>query len=134
MTDAEQIKGTIRKLREQAEDGHAESMFLLAVAHAQGKGVERNDTAAARWFLQAARKGHLRATTSIGYLYATGRGVKHDLVLGFIFLSRAARGGPARGRPADQGPQGDEPGPAQGGRATRPGGLLMPPGQASVRH
>jgi len=93
MTDADQIKGTIRKLREQAEDGHAESMFLLAVAHAQGKGVERNDTAAARWFLQAARKGHLRAKTSIGYLYATGRGVKHDLVLGFIFLSRAAREG-----------------------------------------
>ena len=75
MTDADQLRETIRSLREKAEDGHAESMFLLAVAYAQGKGVERNDTAAARWFLQAARKGHTRAKTSIGNLYATGRGV-----------------------------------------------------------
>ena len=93
MTEADQLRETIRSLREKAEDGHAESMFLLAVAYAQGKGVERNDTAAARWFLQAARKGHMRAQTSIGYLYATGRGVKHDLVLGSVFLSRAARDG-----------------------------------------
>lgn len=85
----------INHLRLGAEDGNAESMFLLAVAHAQGKGVERSDTAAARWFHQAARKGHLRAKTSMGYLYSTGRGVRQDMVLAYLFFTQAvARGDP----------------------------------------
>jgi TPR repeat protein len=91
MWDGELAEDSIRHIRFKAEDGHAESMFLLGIAYAQGRGVERNDTAAARWFHQASRKGHVRARTSMGYLYATGRGVRHDLVLGYIFLAQASK-------------------------------------------
>lgn len=87
------MRDSIRHLRFKAEDGDPESMFLLGIAYAQGRGVERNDTAAARWFHQAARKGHVRAKTSMGYLYATGRGVRHDHVLGYVFLAQAVRQG-----------------------------------------
>ena len=83
----------VETLRLAAEDGHAESMFLLGVAYAQGQGVERNDVAAARWFHQAARKGHLRAKTSMGYLYSTGRGVRQDAVLAYLFFVQAAAKG-----------------------------------------
>jgi TPR repeat protein len=93
MWDADQADDAIRHIRFKAEDGNADSMFLLGIAYAQGKGVERNDTAAARWFHQASRKGHLRARTSMGYLYASGRGVRHDLVLGYIFLAQARKMG-----------------------------------------
>jgi uncharacterized protein len=89
----QQLDDTIKRLRFKAEDGEAESMFLLGIAYAQGKGVERNDTAAARWFHQAARRGHVRAKASMGYLYATGRGVRHDVVLGYVFLAQAIRQG-----------------------------------------
>lgn len=84
---------TLETLRSAAEGGHAESMFLLGVAYAQGKGVERNDTAAARWFHQAARRAHPRARTSIGYLYSIGRGVPKDEVLAYIFMAQAVRDG-----------------------------------------
>jgi len=84
---------TLESLRSAAEAGHAESMFLLGVAYAQGKGIERNDSAAARWFHQAARRAHPRARTSIGYLYSIGRGVPKDEVLAYIFMAQAVRDG-----------------------------------------
>ena len=93
MDNGDDLKETVKGLRSKAEDGHAESMFLLGVAYAQGRGVEQNETAAARWFHQAARKGHVRAKTSMGYLYATGRGVRLDLTLGYVFLAQGVRHG-----------------------------------------
>jgi uncharacterized protein len=91
VSDADQLTDTIKHLRLRAEDGNAEAMFLLGVAYAQGRGVDRNDTAAARWFHQATRKGHVRAKASMGYVYATGRGVRRDPVLGYIFLTQAVQ-------------------------------------------
>lgn len=85
----EDLERDFANLRFAAEDGHAESMFLLGVAYAQGRGVEKNDSAAARWFHQAARRGHARARTSMGYLYSIGRGVRHDLILAYLFISQA---------------------------------------------
>ncbi len=83
----------IEALRFAAEDGHAESMFLLGVAYAQGKGVEQSDTVAARWFHQAARKGHSRARTSLGYLHSVGRGVRFNPILAYVLLSQASAEG-----------------------------------------
>ena len=35
----------------------------------------------------------MRAKTRMGYLYATGRGVRHDVTLGYVFLAQAVRQG-----------------------------------------
>ncbi len=88
----------IEALKFAAEDGHLESMFLLAVAYAQGKGVPQSDATAARWFHQAARKGHTRARTSLAYLHAVGRGVRRDPILAYVLLSQAMREGDALAR------------------------------------
>jgi TPR repeat protein len=80
----------VGRLRAAADDSQPEAMFLLGIAYAEGREVERDDVMAARWFHKAARKGHVRATASMGYLYATGRGVRHEPVLGYVFLARAA--------------------------------------------
>jgi len=93
MTAPSETPDQIAQIRLAAEDGEPESMFLLGVAYAQGKGIERNDTLAARWFHEAARKGHARARTSMGYLYSKGQGVRHDPILAYHFLTQATEMG-----------------------------------------
>ena len=85
--------GRIEALKFAAEDGHPESMYLLGVAYAQGRGVPQSDAMAARWFHQAARKGYPRARTSLGYLHSVGRGVRRDLVLAYVLLCQATEEG-----------------------------------------
>ena len=90
MTAEDALRRRIEALKLAAEDGHAESMFLLAIAYAQGKGVPKDDVLAARWFHQAARRGHPRARTSLAYMHFTGRGVRKDPVLAYVMCSQAA--------------------------------------------
>ncbi len=89
----DEARGKLDSLRMNAEDGDPEAMFLLGIAYAEGRGVEKNDMAAARWFHQASRNGHQRAKTSMGYLYSIGRGVRRDPVLGYVLLSQVAESG-----------------------------------------
>ncbi|MEO1019963.1 MAG: tetratricopeptide repeat protein [Pseudomonadota bacterium] len=89
----DEARAKLDDLRIKAEDGDPEAMFLLGIAYAEGRGVDRNDTAAARWFHQASRKGHSRAKTSMGYLYSIGRGVRQDSILGYVLLSQVAETG-----------------------------------------
>jgi len=86
-------QGLIDRLRFAAEDGHAESMYLLGLAAAQGKGVPRDDIEAARWFHLAARKGHAKARCGLGFLYAKGRGVRYDPIQAYVEFKLAAAGG-----------------------------------------
>ncbi len=87
------LEKRIKSLRIAAEDGDAESLYLLGVAYAQGKGVTRCDSTASRMFLKASRAGHVRAGTSLGYMHSKGRGARHDLVLAYIFLRHGADNG-----------------------------------------
>ena len=93
MSREDELKRRIEALRFAAEDGHVDSMFLLGVAYAQGKGVPKDDVLAARWFQQAARKGHARARSSLAYMHMTGRGVRKDPVTAYVLLAQAARDG-----------------------------------------
>jgi TPR repeat protein len=45
-----------------------------------GDGVEKDETAAARLFLKAARSGNPLAANRLARLYASGRGVNKDMV------------------------------------------------------
>lgn len=83
----------IARLRHGADDGHLESMYLLGVCLAQGKYVDQDDREAAKWFHAASKKGYAKAKTSLGYLYAVGRGVRKDFVLAYVFLSQSSRSG-----------------------------------------
>lgn len=80
-------------LREAADNGNAEAMFLLAVCCAQGKKTEQNYREAARWFHAAAKKGHARAMTSLAFLYSRGRGVQFDQRIAFRFFTQAQERG-----------------------------------------
>ena len=85
----EHLSGDIEFLREAADNGNTEAMYLLGICLAQGCKVEQDDNEAAKWFHKAAKKGHERAITSMGYLYSRGRGVRKDQYLAFSFLTQA---------------------------------------------
>ncbi len=85
------------RLRQAAEAGDAEAMYLLGVAHAQGRLVARDEAQAARWFAKAAQRDHLRAKVSLGYCCAAGRGVPRDLEKAYILLREAADAGDRQG-------------------------------------
>lgn len=85
--------GLMDRLRFAAEDGHAESMYLLGLAAAQGKGAPQDDIEAARWFHSAAKKGHAKARCALGFLHAKGRGVRYDPIQAYVEFKLAAAAG-----------------------------------------
>ncbi len=90
---APDLAARLERLEQAAGEGKAEAMYQLGAAHAQGRGVAKNLTEAARWFHEASKRGHAKAKSSIAYLYATGRGVRYDPRIAFIFFSEAVAAG-----------------------------------------
>ena len=68
-------------------------MARLGDIHHNALGVERDPDAAARWWGEAARRGHAEAQAMLGAAYLAGRGVPRDLVAALHWLLRAEAGG-----------------------------------------
>jgi hypothetical protein len=61
-----------------AEAGQAEAQFDLGVLYAQGLGVQRDMTAAERWYRKSAEQGNAEAEFALGQMYSRGWGVPRD--------------------------------------------------------
>jgi len=68
----------------------AESQFALGLMYVDGKGVDKDPTTAAQWFLKAARQNHIEAQYRLGEMYQNGIGVKPDTSEAKLWLSKAA--------------------------------------------
>lgn len=68
----------LESLTEAAEEGHAESQFVLAQRYHEGDGVEADPEAAFRWYSESADQGFPPAVMFVGYCYANGLGVDED--------------------------------------------------------
>lgn len=79
--------------REAAAQGLAKAQRAVALMYGEGRGVARNDTAAARWCELAARQGHREAQYDLGVAYDMGKGVERDLSKAIEWWTRAARQG-----------------------------------------
>ena len=64
--------------REAAEQGVAEAQFDLGWMYAQGRGVIRDDAAAAKWYRKAADQRFSHAQYGLAVMYYEGRGVKQN--------------------------------------------------------
>ncbi len=96
---SDQLSRDIDFLQRAADNGNAEAMFLLGVCYAQGDRLEQNFRAAAKWFHEASRKGHPAATTSLGFLYSRGRGVRLDQKLAYKLIAEGqSLGDPTAGQ------------------------------------
>ncbi|HLK65628.1 MAG TPA: tetratricopeptide repeat protein [Bryobacteraceae bacterium] len=61
-----------------ADAGQAEAQFDLGVLYAQGLGVQRDLTAAERWYRKAAEQGNAEAEFALGQMYSRGWGIPRD--------------------------------------------------------
>ena len=84
---------TIQDIKDLAEQGDAESQYLLAYCFQFGKAIEQNYSAAIAWYTRAAMQGHMPSQHNLGYLYMTGKGVGQDYVQAYTWALLAAENG-----------------------------------------
>src|SRR5216684_1201883 len=91
-----QARGNIAELRKAAEAGDLLAQNNLGVAYAFGRGVERSNEEAARWFSLSAAAGFAPAQSNLGYLYEKGLGVPQDYGAALREYRAAAESGNAQ--------------------------------------
>ena len=70
---------SVEKYQKAADRGDANAQFHLGLYYANGQGVEKNLTEAAKWYRKAAEQGYAKAQCNLGLCYANGQG---DSVIG----------------------------------------------------
>jgi TPR repeat protein len=86
--------------RRAADQGRADSQFMLGVAYSLGKGLPQDDTQAVVWYRRAAEQGIAWAQFSLGEMYNKGKGVPQDDTQAAVWLRMAADQGNANAQVA----------------------------------
>ena len=81
-----------RYLTTAAEYGHSTSQFLLAFMYGSGRGTEKNDELAFKWFLKAAEQGVPEAMYNVGCTLLH-KDSEEDRALGKEWIIRSANAG-----------------------------------------
>jgi len=79
-----------------AERGAALAQYNLGLVYWEGRGVSRDQVAAAGWLKKAADQGNALAQASLGLMYANGQGVSRDLVQAHQWLAISGSTGYAK--------------------------------------
>jgi len=90
-----QSKGIDPALLAKANAGDASAEFQVGFAYANGKGVPREFTEAARWYRKAAEQGNADAQSLLGVLYRNGHGVPQNYSEAELWCRKAASQGNA---------------------------------------
>ena len=77
-------------LRAKADQGDQASQFQLGTAYDYGRGVTRNQTEAAKWYLKAAEQGNAEAQNSLGSMFQYGEGLTQDNAEALRWYQKAA--------------------------------------------
>lgn len=80
----------IIRFKEAAERGHGPAAFELGEAYNQGRGVDQDLSAGAKWINAAAARGEPRAQYVVGAAYYNGDDVEQDFVRAAGYLENAA--------------------------------------------
>ena len=78
------------RFREAAEAGHGPAAFELGEAYNEGRGVEQDLDAGAKWINAAATRGEPRAQYRLGAAYYSGNSVARDYARAVDYLTDAA--------------------------------------------
>lgn len=76
-----------------AAEGDAEAQLRLGIRYAEGDGVIKNDTEAAKWLALAAGQGLVEAEYRYGLALLEGRGVVQDYKAAFQWIEKTAKRG-----------------------------------------
>ena len=82
----------------EAQKGDKDYQYGVGTLYASGLGVEKDSSAAFRWFERAAEQGHVQALAAVGSAYAIGDGVEIDYVKARNYLRKAEKKGDVRAR------------------------------------
>lgn len=85
----------IDRVRQIAEEGSVEAIFLMGSAYDEGLGVPVDSVVAIEWFLKAGDQGHTLAQHNLGNAYFAGRGVPQNDSLAAAWWRKAAEKGDA---------------------------------------
>jgi TPR repeat protein len=81
-----------------AEAGDADAQVYLGLMHATGRGVDKDQQAAARWYRLAADQGQADGQFNLGLMYAKGQGVPLNYAAAVHLYKQAAEQGHAGAR------------------------------------
>ena len=76
------------RIRAEANNEHAQ--FNLGGLFEQGRGVAKDEAAAAAWYRKAAVQGHASAQHNLGLMLGQGRGVANDEAGAMAWIRKAA--------------------------------------------
>jgi Sel1 repeat len=79
-----------------ANQGDPKAQYKLGVLYFEGKSVQPDYPAAARWFEMAALQGHAASQFALGELYEEGAGVPQDFVKAYAWMTRAISNAPGQ--------------------------------------
>lgn len=88
--DAGKYKEAFPLLLKAAEQGNAEAQFRLGILYETGIGVDKNYSAAAKWYRKAAEQGHAQAQNNLGRMYLQGMGVNKNYSSAVMWFRKAA--------------------------------------------
>ena len=88
--------GTPQPLREAVSAGQAAAQYELAIRLVEGRGLPKDQAAAAHWFERAASLGLAPAQYRLGSMYEKGIGVRRDPAAARRWYLKAAEAGNAR--------------------------------------
>lgn len=78
-----------------ARQNHAEAMFLMGTAYAEGLGKDKDAAVAASWYQRAALLGNTLAQHNMGNIHESGTGVRQDDTQAVYWWLQAAAAGDA---------------------------------------
>lgn len=84
-------KGWFELTLEKAQSGDKDYQYGVGELYATGLGVEKDASAAFRWFERAAAQGHVQAIAAVGAAYSTGDGVEVDYKAAKKYLVKAEK-------------------------------------------
>jgi len=87
------VKETFTRSQGAAKQGDDRAQLILGIAHEYGIHVDRDDSAAAYWYTQAANNGNLDAYCPLSLMYWQGRGVSADKHEAIAIIRSASKAG-----------------------------------------
>lgn len=83
----------LSSLERLAQESDGDARYELGVRYFTGTGVEKNETRAFSYWLQAAKSGHLESENEVGVCFAKGEGTDKDMSQAAAWYSKAAAEG-----------------------------------------
>ena len=89
-------KAAFKEMLPVAEEGHVDAQYWVADMYRNGKGIQKNLSAAAQWYTKSAEQGDRWAQYNLGVMYDLGEGVLENDKTAVKWYTKAAEQGYAR--------------------------------------